>query len=68
MARRHALTTEVLSRSPAETHNLGIRLVRELNPPAVLLFATNPCYRWLNHGEFNLLFNAILHYNNLGRP
>lgn len=29
----------------------------------VLLFATNPCYRWQNHGEFNLLFNAIQHFN-----
>jgi hypothetical protein len=25
----------------------------------VVLFATNPCYRWQNHGEFN----TILHYN-----
>jgi len=31
----------------------------------VLLFATNPCYRWQNFGEFRLLFNAILNYNNL---
>jgi hypothetical protein len=29
----------------------------------VLMFATNPCYRWQNHGEFNMLFNAVLHYN-----
>jgi hypothetical protein len=29
----------------------------------VILFATNPCYRWQNHGEFNLLFNALLHFN-----
>ena len=27
----------------------------------VLLFGTNPCYRWQNHGEFPMLFNAILH-------
>ena len=26
----------------------------------VLLYATNPCYRWQNHGEFNTLFGAIL--------
>ena len=26
----------------------------------VLLYATNPCYRWQNHGEFNPLFGAIL--------
>lgn len=31
----------------------------------VLLFAGNPCYRWQNHGEFGLLFNALLHYNDL---
>jgi hypothetical protein len=29
----------------------------------VLMFATNPIYRWQNFGEFNMLFNAILHYN-----
>lgn len=27
----------------------------------VVLFGTNPCYRWQNHGEFPMLFNAILH-------
>jgi hypothetical protein len=32
----------------------------------VLLFATNPCYRWQNFGEFRMLFNAILNYRNLG--
>jgi hypothetical protein len=30
----------------------------------MLLFSTNPCYRWQNHGEFPMLFNAILHYRN----
>ena len=35
----------------------------------VVLFATNPCYRWQNHGEFGMLFNTILHYNDLdSRP
>jgi hypothetical protein len=29
----------------------------------LVLFAGNPCYRWQNHGEFGLLFNAILHWN-----
>jgi hypothetical protein len=29
----------------------------------VLMFATNPCYRWQNLGEFRMLFNAILNYN-----
>jgi hypothetical protein len=26
-------------------------------------FATNPCYRWQNLGEFNMLVNGILHFN-----
>ena len=24
----------------------------------VILFAGNPCYRWQNFGEFNMLFNT----------
>ncbi len=31
----------------------------------VVMFATNPCYRWQNFGEFGMLFNSILHYNDL---
>jgi hypothetical protein len=34
----------------------------------VLLFATNPCYRWQNLGEFRMLFNAILNYDDLKTP
>ena len=29
----------------------------------IVLFATNPCYRWQNHGEFTMLFNTLLHFN-----
>jgi hypothetical protein len=29
----------------------------------VLLFSTNPCYRWQNFGEFNMLFNALMNFN-----
>jgi hypothetical protein len=32
----------------------------------VLLFATNPIYRWQNWGEFNMVFNALMHYNDMG--
>ena len=28
-----------------------------------MVFATNPCYRWQNHGEFGMLFNAVLYWN-----
>jgi hypothetical protein len=31
----------------------------------VVMFATNPCYRWQNIGEFGMLFNAVMHYNDL---
>jgi hypothetical protein len=29
------------------------------------VFAGNPCYRWQNFGEFNLLFNTLLNYNDI---
>jgi hypothetical protein len=29
----------------------------------VIVFATNPCYRWQNLGEFNMLFNAVMYHN-----
>jgi hypothetical protein len=29
----------------------------------VIMFASNPVYRWQNHGEFNMVFNAILNWN-----
>jgi hypothetical protein len=31
----------------------------------VLLFSNNPIYRWQNHGEFNMVFNALLNWNDL---
>jgi len=31
----------------------------------VILFAGNPCYRWQNFGEFNLLFNTLLNFNDI---
>ncbi len=29
----------------------------------VILFANNPIYRWQNHGEFNMVFNALLNWS-----
>ncbi len=35
----------------------------------VVLFANNPIYRWQNHGEFNMVFNSVLNWNDLaGSP
>jgi hypothetical protein len=31
----------------------------------VILFAGNPMYRWQNFGEFNMLFNTLLNYNDI---
>ncbi len=27
--------------------------------------ANNPIYRWQNHGEFNMVFNAVMNWNDL---
>jgi hypothetical protein len=32
----------------------------------VVMFANNPIYRWQNHGEFNMVFNSILNWNDMG--
>lgn len=32
----------------------------------VVMFATNPCFRFQNLGEFNMLFNAVLHFDDAG--
>jgi hypothetical protein len=34
----------------------------------VILFANNPIYRWQNHGEFNMVFNALMNWNDAGSP
>ena len=34
----------------------------------VILFAGNSCYRWQNFGEFNMLFNTLLNYNDIKTP
>jgi hypothetical protein len=31
----------------------------------VIMFANNPIYRWQNHGEFGMVFNAILNWNDV---
>jgi hypothetical protein len=34
----------------------------------VIMFANNPVYRWQNHGEFNMMFNAIINWNDPTPP
>jgi Zinc carboxypeptidase len=31
----------------------------------VILFSNNPIYRWQNHGEFNMVFNAVMNWNDM---
>jgi 8-oxo-dGTP pyrophosphatase MutT (NUDIX family) len=32
----------------------------------LVLFSNNPIYRWQNHAEFNLMFNSLLNWNDMG--
>jgi hypothetical protein len=34
----------------------------------VVLFTTNPIWRWQNVGEFRMMFNTVLNYQNLSPP
>jgi hypothetical protein len=52
-----------LMRGVAETRNRPAIVDVPTGRGRVILFATNPCYRWQNLGEFGLLFNSILHFN-----
>jgi len=39
---------------------------QEVGRGRLLMFTTNPVYRWQNHGEFNMVFNALLNFDDLG--
>ncbi len=56
-----------LARGIAETRNRPAIVDVPVGKGRVILFATNPCYRWQNHGEFGMLFNSILHYKAINR-
>ena len=54
-----------LMRGVAETRMRPAIIDEAVGQGRVLLFATNPAYRWQNLGEFNMLANAILNFNDL---
>ncbi len=56
-----------LMRGVAETRGRPAIVEVSSGSGRVLMFATNPCYRWQNLGEFNMLANAILHFNAAGK-
>jgi len=60
--------TNVLSglmRGAAEIRNRPAIVEVPVGQGLVVLFATNPCYRWQNFGEFRMLFNAMINYKNI---
>ncbi|MBI3679966.1 MAG: hypothetical protein HY235_06160 [Acidobacteria bacterium] len=57
-----------LMRNPGEIRERPAIVDVPAGSGRVILFATNPCYRWQNFGEFNMMFNAILHYNDRPSP
>jgi len=54
-----------LMRGANEVRNRPAIVEQQSGKGRVLLFAGNPCYRWQNFGEFNMLFNAVLNFNDL---
>ena len=49
-----------------EIHNRPAIVDEPAGKGRIVLFAGNPCYRWQNYGEFNMLFNVVLNYDDLG--
>ena len=56
------------ARGVAEMRNRPAVVDVPLDRGRMVLFATNPCYRWQNLGEFNMLANAILNFNDFPKP
>jgi hypothetical protein len=54
-----------LMRGAPEIRNRAAIVDEPSGKGRVILFAGNPCYRWQNFGEFNMLFNAVLNYNDI---
>src|SRR5262249_30342824 len=57
-----------LMRGAGEIRNRPAIVDQPSGKGRVILFAGNPCYRWQNFAEFNLLFNAILNFNDIKTP
>jgi hypothetical protein len=57
-----------LMRGAAEIRNRPAIVDEPSGKGRVILFAGNPCYRWQNFGEFNMLFNTVLNYNDIKTP
>ncbi len=54
-----------LMRGANEIRNRPAIVDQQSGKGRIILFAGNPCYRWQNFGEFNLLFNTVLNFNDI---
>ena len=54
-----------LMRGANEIRNRAAIVDQPSGKGRVILFAGNPCYRWQNFGEFNMLFNTVLNFNDI---
>jgi len=57
-----------LMRGANEVRNRAAIVDQPSGKGRVILFAGNPCYRWQNFGEFNMLFNTLLNFNDIKTP
>jgi hypothetical protein len=57
-----------LMRGAAEIRRRPAILDTPVGKGRIVTFATNPCYRWQNHGEFGMLFNAAVLFWQTGDP
>jgi zinc carboxypeptidase len=57
-----------LMRGANEVRNRAAIVDQASGKGRVILFAGNPCYRWQNFGEFNMLFNTLLNFNDIKTP
>jgi len=48
-----------------EIKNRAAILRAEVGKGEIIMFATNPIWRWQNIGEFRMMFNTIMNYQNL---
>ena len=48
-----------------EVHNRPAIVDMPVGDGQVLMFATNPIYRWQNFGEYRMLYNALFNYKSL---
>ena len=54
-----------LMRAPEDIRGRAAIVATPVGKGEVILFVTNPIWRWQNVGEFRMMFNTILNYKNM---